>query len=1384
MKKKLLNQLMRAAYGLGVVFLLAGMLLSAVNVPAMAQEETPAVPTEEITEEVVVTEEAIPTEAVELTFEGPVETEPTEEPTEEPIEEPTEEPAAVTLDCVFTSEDGILMAGLSDGNALLIVDGYVQGTDIAVGADAPLCEEAVEEEIIDSAMASTISNFMIDCSGSSIQFNGDTYYYGQVEAKFFMDGSQLGATQTASWSRNGNGTFTFYSAVMGDGDYYWQIRYRQRRYNNQNWGSWQTITSDTENLVCTPVPDPPTVSDSITCDGALLTINNPVTGANVTVSYSLRIRNGRRWDLVPGTEVNNLSLAPGSSEVASYNNLDLTKRYRWIWSIDGENNEGTDVDMSDLDCWDKSSLSFTAGCTGDCESITATVCNLGTGNMAGTSTWYLWYAETGNPKDGSQVESGTIPALESESCYDITMAPTNGDGNYMFSADQRPYHPGTGELWSGQCEITCSVPEVPTLDVTGTCETNPAPGHQDEIYKYTVTYSGLPSFTFFYVVEGYTWFYLGMDIGSGYSFYTDDPTVHVLARHFDWSDFTWEYYEADGEASCITPDPDVIVTGECNEDAGQDETYKYEISFSNVQSGSYLYAGETQLAGPVEGSMTDPFTLYSDDSPVTIYVMNQNCSPSQAGVGLCEIAASSTSDTLFCTNPDLVSASGTCGWNLDPAVSDYPFAFTYTVEYVDMPDDGLLTLEYGSPYPTQSVSGSGTATFTVYAAAAPVEAVNISASGTGVATAPEPAALSNTCPTASIAIGVTGCDASNPAGSDYLYDYTITPTGVPNGATIEYDTVSITYAGEASVAVDNYTAGPLNAVVNYKGLQIASASASANDAAMLELCQPGIDVTAVSCTNVLNTSASPYQYTFNVDLINLVGGSVSLTPDDGAAHSVADGDFEVVQPASAGNSLAATWSRSTSITDTASAVEMTCSTPTLTVNSTACILEDGGASLLYTFTVEYSGYASGDKFFVGDDEVGAAIEGGAGSFTFNSNDETVTVVSALGNVTAERDPLLCPVPGLDISGVCVANEAGNGYEYDFTTTYNDLVVGSSIAYTSNGEDMGSYTIPDDGDDDPPADGEHERNGLTVNTLTATWVPLVEEATRETHPTASDTATVDPLSCPVLDLTLEPIACSADPTGGHLEIIWVVGNPGIHEVSYDWYTNEMPGTEFGSGTVAPGETDIFVTDKLTTTSAPIVWPTSAPDDEAPTVHELKVDSFLECPPDVKDLMFADPYCSLNTQDEWQETWKIQNPNEWEMEVFYQVNNGAVQGPFIIPGNGELSFALPLGGNTVKVLWDSGDDSASAFEYLNYDMCEDTPYYDPPVIPYQPIIPVTGDEPVLEAPAAGGELLIPVTGADMSAPLVNTGFFHSLYTYMGLLFLGIGMVLQGVKSRMPK
>lgn len=114
-------------------------------------------------------------------------------------------------------------------------------------------------------------------------------------------------------------------------------------------------------------------------------------------------------------------------------------------------------DPNDDGSWDKSSLKFKGeGVRCERDEIFAVIENgKDSRDMLGPVTYEVYWIAKGNPKPdkgGTLVESGQVPALQSGNTFEMTFKPTKS-GNYMFRAEQRPGHPGKGELWSDAITI-------------------------------------------------------------------------------------------------------------------------------------------------------------------------------------------------------------------------------------------------------------------------------------------------------------------------------------------------------------------------------------------------------------------------------------------------------------------------------------------------------------------------------------------------------------------------------------------------------------------------------------------------------------------------------------------------------------------------------------------------------------------------------------------------------------------------------------------------------------------------------------------------------------------------------------------------------------------
>jgi hypothetical protein len=113
------------------------------------------------------------------------------------------------------------------------------------------------------------------------------------------------------------------------------------------------------------------------------------------------------------------------------------------------------------------SLRFEGGCNGNCQVIKAKVCNYTDKPMVQSPAYALYYSPSGNPKNGTIVQSGTFGPLAAHSCQTFTYSPT-ATGNYMWKANQESTHPGNGTLWSDQCSVTTLCTPVTETPVTKT----------------------------------------------------------------------------------------------------------------------------------------------------------------------------------------------------------------------------------------------------------------------------------------------------------------------------------------------------------------------------------------------------------------------------------------------------------------------------------------------------------------------------------------------------------------------------------------------------------------------------------------------------------------------------------------------------------------------------------------------------------------------------------------------------------------------------------------------------------------------------------------------------------------------------------------------------
>lgn len=122
--------------------------------------------------------------------------------------------------------------------------------------------------------------------------------------------------------------------------------------------------------------------------------------------------------------------------------------------------------------WDKSSLNFpdkgVDRTVNACSPVDISTRVMNTGStMQGSTEFAVYYAATGNPKDGNNAFSGDIQPINEGETTTLT-ANVNQPGNYKFKALQRPGHGNKEdirhELWSETITVTCDQEPSETPD--------------------------------------------------------------------------------------------------------------------------------------------------------------------------------------------------------------------------------------------------------------------------------------------------------------------------------------------------------------------------------------------------------------------------------------------------------------------------------------------------------------------------------------------------------------------------------------------------------------------------------------------------------------------------------------------------------------------------------------------------------------------------------------------------------------------------------------------------------------------------------------------------------------------------------------------------------
>ena len=187
-------------------------------------------------------------------------------------------------------------------------------------------------------------------------------------------------------------------------------------------------------------------------------------------------------------------------------------------------------------------------------------------------------------------------------------------------------------------------------------------------------------------------------------------------------------------------------------------------------------------------------------------------------------------------------------------------------------------------------------------------------------------------------------------------------------------------------------------------------------------------------------------------------------------------------------------------------------------------------------------------------------------------------------------------------------------------------------------------------------------------------------------------------------------------------------------------------------------------------------------EAPAAVVYDTDNRYTCFP-LDDLLITDPYCAKDESGAWKMAVVVQNPNDVDVEFGWSLEGPDKTQYASVGAEGDsLLTLLPLSQDFTLGLYWGDEASTEANLRLDYGACYGpTPV--PPAPPAPPatvgelVIPVTAVEQ--PAPVVEAGVLIPVTGVEGSG--IDLGFFKHLMIYLGLGFLGVAFVVQSLHNR---
>lgn len=364
-------------------------------------------------------------------------------------------------------------------------------------------------------------------------------------------------------------------------------------------------------------------------------------------------------------------------------------------------------------------------------------------------------------------------------------------------------------------------------------------------------------------------------------------------------------------------------------------------------------------------------------------------------------------------------------------------------------------------------------------------------------------------------------------------------------------------------------------------------------------------------------------------------------------------------------------------------------------------------------------------------------------------------------------------PALSLSKTC--NQNNNGILWSVT---NSSTASVTAHWDLDGDSSGSLSV---------GGGNTEQVTTStggVHTFTVTWGTNNSTSLKSTAEECGGTSRPS--------LTIQ-FACTE--TG----VEWSVTNPGLESVTYTW----KHGTETGTQTVSgPGSKKLpFTTPLGEVNTVSITWP----DGSGGTLSASATATADACSTPPPALTLSNACVSGNIQ------WSVRNPGLKPVTFTWDLDNGSQsQQDTVGTGANNLRHFLVTshGKHTVKITWGDGSFTTSLSSSAGFcTVTTTTPTVTPPTpFPSRTPTPTRTPSPTatqgptstptvtrtpmstLDAPKAaseGANVTLPITGADFTnSSLFGVSFLQKALMNLGMLFLGVALVFEGINRKKKK